>query len=99
MKSERHSIYSVLCTIYILITGGINLYGYFNLPKEIATQFSLTGGAVNRMPTPIYLIIVFILVLLMSIFCLTKGQEQKLKYLLVNAIIVIANVVMIVSQL
>lgn len=99
MTDKKQKIYSSICLLYILVTGGINVFGYFKLPAEIATQFSFSGESVNRMPTPIYMIVSFGIVFLLSMFCMTKGQEQKLKYLLVNTILVVANIVMIVTQL
>jgi uncharacterized membrane protein len=98
MKFSKDRIFLVLSVIYIVITGGINLFGFFHLPDEVATHFSFTGEQVNRMPKEIYLLIGFIVVLILALFSSTKGQ-QKLKYLLVNSIIVIANIVMIMSQL
>lgn len=99
MTDNKQKLYTVISLLYILITAGINVYGYFNLPDEIATQFSFTGGSVNHMPTLIYMIATFGIVFMISMFCMSKGQVQKLKYLLVNTIIVIANIAMIVSQL
>lgn len=84
--------------IYIVITVGFNVFGYFHLPDVIATQMSFSGSEVNHMPTPIYLISTSILVTILSIGCITK-KEQKLKYGLINTIIVIANIVMISVQL
>ncbi len=99
MRDKKEKIYLWISMAYLLITGGFNLYGYFNLPSEIATQFSFSGEQVNHMPTPIYLLISFGIVFLLAMFSLTKGQEQKIKFLIVNTIIVIANIIMIVMQL
>jgi hypothetical protein len=99
MKITKYKVYLIISMIYVAVTGLINLYGYFNLPEEIATQFGLTEEQVNRMPTPLYLFVSFGAVLLLSLFCITKRQEQKLKYIVVNTLIVIANIAMIVSQL
>lgn len=99
MTEKKQKFYFWISMLYVLVTGGFNLYGYFNLPSEIATQFSFTGEQVNRMPTYIYMLVSFGIVLMISLFCITKGQEQKLKFLLVNTIIVIANIALIVMQL
>lgn len=89
-----------ISVFYIAITTAINLYGYFNLPDVIATQFSMTGNDnVNHMPAPVYLIGTFFLISIFSVFTITKSKEQKLKYLLINSILVIANVAMILSQI
>lgn len=89
----------IIVAVLTLITAGINLYGYFKLPAEIATQFSLSGGKVNRMPTTLYLIIVTIAVLAISIFYTKVEKGQKTKWLLVDVVIVIANIAMIATQL
>lgn len=99
MTERKRKIYFWINMLYVLVTGGFNLYGYFNLPDEIATQFSFTGEQVNHMPTYIYMLVSFGIVLMLSLFCITKEQEQKLKLLLVNTLLVIANIVMIVTQL
>lgn len=99
MRDKKDKIYKIISLIYILLTGGFNLFGYFNLPGTIATQISFSGEPVNQMKTPIYLLISFGIVLLLGLFSITKGQEQKLKYLLGNTILVVANIVMIVTQL
>jgi len=84
--------------VIILITAGVNLYGYFNLPDEIATQFSLTGGKANRMPTPLYLTLAFIIVLLISVLYIKSEKEQKIKLLVTDIVVCIANIAMIATQ-
>ncbi len=84
---------------FLIITAIINIIGYYKLPGEIATQFSLTGEKVNYMSKTIYLLGSFGIVLLLTLVGKFKEQEQKLKYLLVNCLIVVANIVMIVIQL
>lgn len=98
MKQTKEKIYLIVSIIYIAVTVGINIYGYFHLPGQMATQFGITGEQVNRMPKEIYLVISFAAVLILALFTITKGQ-QKLKYLIVNALIVIMNIVMIAMQL
>jgi uncharacterized membrane protein len=98
MKSKGN-IFLWLQICYIIITGSINLYGYFKLPEKVATQFSFTGEQVNHMSKSIYLLSAFGIVLLLSYFGIFKAKEQRLKYLLLNSVIVIANIVMIVIQL
>lgn len=98
--NTKNKIIRWISIIYILTTGGFNLIGYFNLPDIIATQFSFSGEQVNHMPTPIYLIASFLLVTILSVVCITRQElQQKIKYLLVNTIILIANIVMIATQL
>lgn len=96
---NKGNVFLWLHICYIIITGSINLYGYFKLPEEIATQISFTGGQVNHMSKTVYLLIIFGIVLALSYFGIFKAKEQRLKYLLVNSVIVIANIIMIVIQL
>jgi hypothetical protein len=98
MKPIKDKIYLIVSIIYIAVTVGINIYGYFHLPDQMATQFGITGEQVNRMPKEIYLVFSFAAVFILALFTITKGQ-QKLKYLIVNALIVIMNIVMIAMQL
>jgi uncharacterized membrane protein len=99
MKKKKPSIFLILSSIYMTITGAINIYGYFNLPGEIDTQFSLTGKHVNRMQTPIYLLGSFAIIAILSVLCIKKEKEQQIKYLLISSFIVVVNIVMIVTQL
>ena len=89
----------IISAVLIIITAGINLYGFLNLPDEIATQISMSGGKVNRMSTPLYLIIVTIAVLVISVLYTKVEREQKIKWLLVDIVVVVANIVMIVTRL
>ena len=97
MKTKK--VQSMISAIFILITGGINLFGYFNLPDKIAAHFNLTGEKSNYISTPIYLILSFLAVLLVSGIYLKSEDEKKLKMLFVGVAVVIANIVMIVVQL
>ena len=96
IKGKPFLLLSVLC---VVISGVVNLYGYVNLPKVIATQFSASGSSVNHMPKEWYLIGTFLLVSILAYICISKGQEKKLKFLLVNILIVICNAVLIITQL
>jgi uncharacterized membrane protein len=89
----------ILCSVLTVITAGINLYGYFNLPNRITTQFSFTGESNNTMSTPLYLIISFMAVLLISIYYNVSKNEQKIKWLFTELIITIANFIAILIQL
>jgi uncharacterized membrane protein len=99
MDKKKPNIFLILSSIYMIITGAINIYGYFNLPEVIATQFSLTGRQVNTMKTPIYLLGSFAIVVILSVLCIKKEKEQQIKYLLISSFIVIVNIVMIITQL
>jgi|GEM_PF-2314125 len=99
IKKSDNKTPLLLCAIFIIITGGINLFGYFNLPDQIATQISMTGEHVNRMSTSLYLSLVFALVVVFSVLSLNVEKEKKIKWLSVDAVIVVANMVMIIIQL
>ena len=75
LKKSNNKLSFILSIIFVLFTCGINIYGYFNLPKQIATQISFTGEKVNKMATPIYLIVAFAMVVLITIFYLKSAKE------------------------
>ena len=83
----------------MIITVSINVLGYLRLPDEIATQISLTGGSVNRMPTAIYLTGSFVLIAIFALLTLRNEREQRIKYFLVNTILTVANIIMIAIQI
>lgn len=99
MKKSKYNVIFILSAIYIVITAVINVVGYFRLPAVMATQFSLTGGNVNRMPSSIYLIGSFAIVLVLSALTIKKGKEQQIKYFIVNTVITAANIAMIGIQM
>ncbi len=95
---KKISAYTIISMIYILVTSGMNLFGYMRLPAEIATQISFSGEAASRMPKGVYLLISLGAVTLLSLLCIFRGREQKLKFLLVNSLLVIVNIAVIVIQ-
>lgn len=99
MKKIKGNIFLIINGIYIVITGGFNSFAYFRLPDTIDTQFSFTGGHVNTMPKAIYLIGSVVIVLILAVFGAKKEIEIKIKYTIINTIIVIANIVIILMQL
>lgn len=99
MKFNKEKSVFYLSIFYITFTFILDLIGYFKLPDKIATQFSLSGEATKHTSTPIYLIISFAIITLLSIFCMKKDSSQKLKYILVTTLVVIANAVTIIVQL
>lgn len=100
MKLDKKKLISCLLIFYIVITGLLNLYGYFNLPDKISTHFSFSGKATGaETSTPIYLVISFALVAVLSYAGMKKEGQQKLKYILADTLIVICNFVMILIQL
>ncbi len=88
----------ILIALYILFTGIMNVIGYFNLPDKIATHMGINGEQSNFIPTPIYLIISFLLVIFLSILGTKKFGEKKMKFHFATAIVVVANAVVIIIQ-
>ncbi|MGB4661281.1 MAG: hypothetical protein WBI07_19065 [Mobilitalea sp.] len=99
MKRFKPDILYLISGLYILITGVFNLYGYFHLPEEVATQFGLPGGNVNYMSKGTYLITSFLIVAVLAYFSVRTEKEKRLKYMVINTVIVIANILMITTQL
>lgn len=99
MKNKRYNLIQVICSIYIVLTGGFNLYSYFHLPDTMATQISFSGEKVNHMPTPVYLLCAFLLTLILGMLSVKNEREQRMKYFLGTTIVFIANVVLLVMQL
>ncbi len=79
-KGTRYRKNPILGIVIILITGIVNVYGYFHLPAKMATQFTIGGLSGNRIPTPNYLLVTFIFVLLISFLYLREEENiQKIK--------------------
>lgn len=100
MKLNKKKLISYLLIFYTVITGLLNIYGFFNLPDKISTHFGFSGKATGaETSTPIYLIIGFALVAVLSYAGMKKEGEQKIKYILADTLIVICNFVLILIQL
>lgn len=99
MKKLKEDILLLINMVFLLITAVINVYGYFHLPDEVATQFSFNGSKVNVMHKETYLVGGFVLMCLMAFMSRKGTKESRIKYTAVNAIILVANIVMIVIQL
>lgn len=99
MKFTKNKVYFLINAVYIIVTAVINIVGYFRLPEEIATQFGFSGESVNHMPKSIYLVVSFFIVVVLALFSIKNEPAQKLKYLIINSIIFIANIIMIFIQI
>lgn len=99
MKRIKEDILLLINMAFLLITAVINVYGYFHLPDEIATQFSMNGTKANVMQKEIYLVGGFALMCLLAFMSRKGTKESRIKYTVVNAIILVANIVMIVIQI
>jgi uncharacterized membrane protein len=99
MKKLKEDSLLLINMAFLLITAVINVYGYFHLPDKIATQISFHGTMDNMMQKEIYLVGGFAIMCLLT-FVNRKGtKESRIKYTIVNAIIMVANIVMIAIQL
>lgn len=99
MKFIKQYYQRILIIIYILISGLVNIYGFFKLPDEIATHYDFNGEKSNYIPTPIYLIISFLLIVFLPLLSLNKDRDRKIKLLITSLIIVIVNMVIIFGQI
>ncbi len=99
LKSTNNLFYIIMGILFIVITAGINIFGFYNLPDTIATQFNLAGSSsVNHMGKAYYLALTSVLVLLFTVLFLHSEQERKLKYFVADCLFVVANFIMIVIQ-
>jgi len=90
---------NIVIAIFIATTGIINVIGYVLLPGKIATHMSFNGEKSNYVSSPIYLIISFLIIVVLSLLSKTKLGEKKVKYFVTTAILVIANIAIIISQI
>jgi uncharacterized membrane protein len=99
MNQIKKNIYPILNGIYLVITLLFNVYAYPRLPDTIATQFSFRGGVANTMPKLTYMLITVGIISLLFLLGNRKEKFVQIKYLALNTILVIANIVMLVIQL
>jgi uncharacterized membrane protein len=99
MKKIKENVTLLINLLLVLITAVFNLYSYFHLPEVIATQLGLRGSKSNMMPKEIYLLGCLIIMGALAFFASKGSKENKIKYTVVNAILFIANIVIIVIQL
>jgi uncharacterized membrane protein len=99
MKQVRKYTYPLLHGIYLIITLIFDAYAYTKLPEKISTQFSLSGGAVNTMPKLVYMLISVGIILILYIMGIHKSKIDRIKFTIINTIIVVANIVMLAVQL
>jgi len=90
---------NMLIALFIASTGLINVVGYALLPGKIATHMSFNGEKSNYVSSPIYLVISFLIIVIMSLLSKTKLGERKVKFFVTTAILVIANIAIIISQI
>jgi uncharacterized membrane protein len=98
IKNSGNKPILAICTALMIITAGINLYGYFHLPDKIATQIGFNGEYQNQISTQLYLVIVLIVVIFISVLTVRSEKENQHKWLFTDILIGIANIVMIILQ-
>lgn len=100
MKTIKKHFFLIINIVYLVIVVGVSIYGFINLPDEVATQIGLSGKLGNMVPKTNYLIGALIIITLLSVLGMTrKEKEQKIKYFVACTICVIAHIAMIVAQL
>lgn len=99
MSFMKRNYQQLLVSLYIFTTIIINIIGYFNLPDKIATHIGVNGQKSNYLSTPIYLLGSLLLIIFLSIMTLQKVGERKVKYFFVTAVLVVANGIMIITQI
>lgn len=98
MNFIKNKLHILLNIIYVVVTALVNVFGYFRLPDVIATQFG-SDSRVNHMPKAIYLPGSFLIILILAVFCIRTEPGQRIKYLIINTIIFVANIIMILVQI
>ena len=63
MKYIKLHYEKLILALYIAVTGVINIIGFFSLPEKIATHFDINGDKGNYIPSPLYLVLSFLLVI------------------------------------
>jgi hypothetical protein len=99
MEYIKFHYQKLILALYIAVTGVINIIGFFALPSKIATHIDLNGVKSNYVSSPLYLVLSFLLVILLSFISNKKVGDQKVKYFICTAIIVVVNIVVIINQI
>lgn len=101
MKNVKWNLSMIIAVITTLLTVVVNIFGYFKLPDKVATKFSITGNLNNMVSKPVYLILTFLLIVVISILSVSKAEEkdQRMKYIVVSIIVTVANIAMIAVQI
>lgn len=99
MNHIKKNIYPILNGIYLVITLLFDAYAYGRLPATITTQFSFRGEASNTMPKLTYMLITAGIILLLFLMGNRKDKYVQIKYIAINTIIVVANIIMLGLQL
>lgn len=98
MNFIKNKLHILLSIIYVVGTAIVNVFGYIRLPEVIATQFG-RDNKVNHLPKEIYLSGSFLIVSILAAICIKTEPAQRIKYLIINTIIFIANIIMILIQI
>ena len=83
---------------YLLITFLFDVYAYGRLPDNIATQFNSKGVA-NTMPKLTYMLIIIGILLFLFMLGNGKGKTERIKYVAISTLLVIANIIVLAIQI
>ncbi len=98
MKKFRLSPSAAAIAAIAAISIILNIAGIFLLPAELQTQINLTGGSIEPMKKPIYLLFSSALI----VICSAAGlylREKRVRYLIVESILAAANIAVFVGNL
>ena len=99
MKQFKQYYYQIMNTIAVMVTVIFDICTYPRLPQKIATQIGFHGDRVNTMPKLVYMLITAGIMVLLFAFGYSREKAVRIKYTLVNIVLLIANIIMISIQL
>ena len=99
MKKQKFSIMIIIFIICVAITGVANIIGYRELPAMVATQLGMSGKLQNTMPKAFYLLLTFAVTVLISLMGYFRESNDRIKFVVADVIVVIANIIMISIQI
>lgn len=98
MKKFRLSPSAVALFIIAAVSMILNIVAAFILPEELRTQINFTGGSIEPMRKPIYLLFSSALI----VICSGAGlylRDKRVRYLIVESILAAANIAVFVGNL
>lgn len=99
MKKWKMDILFTLHIVLLVVSGILNIYGYFHLPDTIATQISLSGDRVNSMPKGLYLLLSIVILLLLAVVNKKGRVDKKVTTTIAAVLVFIGNVFVVITQL
>ncbi len=99
MKQLKQYYYQIMNIIAVMVTVIFDVCTYSRLPQKIATQISFHGDRVNTMPKLVYMLTTVGIMVLLFAFGYSRDKAVRIKYTVVNIVLLIANIIMISMQL